>query len=283
MLKIHGPEKAPTVVLLHGGPSVYGYMQTLGKQLDGVRVLDYAQAGAVENPSPDRVVDLDAHVADLHAIIRKHCGDGPPFLLGHSWGADLALIYAASHPEAVRHVIALGTAPLSQQPEDILAASMAHRLGEETMAKLDILDQQLRNALVQLDNDPSHTEALNRLAEQRLKLVDPAYHWDPATSSRIPNCSFDFPSFLSSKASLWKRIQAGEIPSLLRQIQAPVSALHGAEDVIPCEATLEFLQLHIPRLQVHRFQKAGHFLWLEPHARRGVLAQLQAVLQGAGA
>jgi pimeloyl-ACP methyl ester carboxylesterase len=92
LLHCYGPESAQPVVLLHGGPSIYGYMWTLAKELPGYRVLDYAQRGTVENPTRGRTVDLEGHIEDLHALITQHCGTTLPMLVGHSWGADLGLL-----------------------------------------------------------------------------------------------------------------------------------------------------------------------------------------------
>jgi proline iminopeptidase len=279
LLNIYGPVGAPCVFLLHGGPSVYGYMHTLGELLQGVRVVDYAQPGTLENPTSRRPVDLDAHIETLHELITLHGGDVAPVLLGHSWGACLALIYAARHPDTVQHVIVLGAAPLSEHLENLFAASMEDRLCDDTRSDIDDLDAQIRDALEGAEQEPSQRMLLNALAQQRLERVDPAYHWNPATSDSVPACSFDFPSFLSSKESLWMLIHNGEIPGLLQQIHAPVTALHGVEDVIPCEETLAFLLEHIPHLRAHRVPKAGHFLWLEPQVRLDVIRRIQAVLQ----
>ena len=44
------------------------------------------------------------HVADLHDLV-----DEPPTLVGHSWGAMLALCYAAEHPVDRLVLIGCGT------------------------------------------------------------------------------------------------------------------------------------------------------------------------------
>jgi pimeloyl-ACP methyl ester carboxylesterase len=45
------------------------------------------------------------HVDDLHALVEERCGDTRPALVGHSWGAMLALAYAAAHPGRVNSVV----------------------------------------------------------------------------------------------------------------------------------------------------------------------------------
>lgn len=48
-IKKYGAGKK-VVILVHGGPSLYGYMGTLGKELqDDFVVVDYAQRGTFES------------------------------------------------------------------------------------------------------------------------------------------------------------------------------------------------------------------------------------------
>jgi pimeloyl-ACP methyl ester carboxylesterase len=178
--------------------------------------------------------------------------------------------------------VVLGTAPLTREQEALLGESMAARLSQETQDELAQVDGQIRNVLERMESDPEQNARLTPLTRRRLALVDPAYHWNPETSQHVPDCSFDFPSFLSSKTALWSLIEEGEISRLLGQIQVPVTAFHGIEDVIPCEAILSFLEQHVPQFQAHRIARAGHFLWLEPQARSSVLERLRAVLEQGG-
>jgi pimeloyl-ACP methyl ester carboxylesterase len=46
------------------------------------------------------------HVADLQELVLSL--PGPPVILGHSWGAMLALAYAAAHPEHAGPLILVG-------------------------------------------------------------------------------------------------------------------------------------------------------------------------------
>ena len=81
MLHLTGPKGAPLVILLHGGPSIYGYMQTLAEALPSYRVLRYAQRGTVENPANGRPLTIADHLTDLDDIITEHCGRERPVLL----------------------------------------------------------------------------------------------------------------------------------------------------------------------------------------------------------
>ncbi|MFF1297890.1 MULTISPECIES: alpha/beta fold hydrolase [unclassified Streptomyces] len=73
----------------------------------------------------------DRFVADLDAV-RQHFALDRPVLLGHSWGAQLALSYALAHPERVGGLVYVGGAgidPVSTWREPFQENFRA-RLGE---------------------------------------------------------------------------------------------------------------------------------------------------------
>jgi pimeloyl-ACP methyl ester carboxylesterase len=57
------------------------------------------------------------HVADLHEVINFYAGCCRPPLLGASWGAMLALAYAATHPSSTGPVILVGCFDLAARAE----------------------------------------------------------------------------------------------------------------------------------------------------------------------
>ena len=77
------------VLALHGGPAAVG------------------DVAPHQRGSSDRPLSVAIHVQDLHEIIEAEC-DAPPVLVGHSWGAMLALAYAAEHPEATAGLALIG-------------------------------------------------------------------------------------------------------------------------------------------------------------------------------
>ncbi|MEE8345832.1 MAG: alpha/beta hydrolase [Dehalococcoidia bacterium] len=64
------------------------------------RILALDQRGHGLSDKPDSGYDFQAVTADLHAFI-KALGLRRPGLVGHSWGGNVALQFAADHPDAV--------------------------------------------------------------------------------------------------------------------------------------------------------------------------------------
>jgi O-succinylbenzoic acid--CoA ligase len=104
---LSGPPGAPTVVLLHATLSTSRQLLRLAGLLrPGARVLlpdrRGSGASAMASPAP---VSIARHVADLVAVLDA-AGVTRPVVFGHSFGALMALEFAARHPERTAAVVA---------------------------------------------------------------------------------------------------------------------------------------------------------------------------------
>src|SRR5688572_26385915 len=93
--------QGPSVIVLHGGPDFdHGYLLPgLDRLADTFRLIYYDQRGrgrSAEHVQPEEVT-LASDVEDIDRV-RRHFRLDAPALLGHSWGAVLALEYALRHP-----------------------------------------------------------------------------------------------------------------------------------------------------------------------------------------
>jgi len=250
-------------------------MHTLEPFLQPRPVVTFAQPGTKERPSPR--ADLRAHFAAIEAQIDE-VGAERVVLLGHSWGANLALLFASDSPARVAAVVVIGTAPFSPELEQAMGARIAGRLSASSQRELQRIDEGVNQAVAE-----GQHELLESLVQERMGLILSTHVVDPETLSQLPPTSFSLEGFRQSKDSLWERIAAGQIPAQLRAIPHPVHAIHGREDVMCCEATLAFLRAHVGRFRGHPIDGVGHFPWLEPHGRgpfegviRGIMDELSA-------
>ncbi len=115
-----GPDGAPAVILVHGGPGLWDYLAPLAGLLAGYATVHRydqrrcgsstgpAGAGAEEDDVPDggeadappADLTMERSVADLEEL-RIVFGHEHVVLVGHSFGATLALAYAGTHPQRV--------------------------------------------------------------------------------------------------------------------------------------------------------------------------------------
>ncbi len=97
--RTYGSETNPPLVLLHGLASTLRIWDYVAPVLAGKYwVVAYDQRGHAESDKPDGGYDLPTMLADLVGLI-KALGIKKPVLVGHSWGANLALAYAATYPD----------------------------------------------------------------------------------------------------------------------------------------------------------------------------------------
>jgi pimeloyl-ACP methyl ester carboxylesterase len=67
---------------------------------------NYRGHGRSANPADPELIGVDAHVSDLDSV-RRHLGDPPVVLVGHSFGTQVALEAYRLRPEGVRGLVML--------------------------------------------------------------------------------------------------------------------------------------------------------------------------------
>lgn len=88
------------VLLIHGGPGLWDYLGPLDALIDDVAVVHrYDQRGCGRS-SPSEDLSMSRYIADIDEL-RVHWSYDKLVLIGHSFGATLALAYAGTHPDRV--------------------------------------------------------------------------------------------------------------------------------------------------------------------------------------
>lgn len=105
--RLVGPDDAPLIIVLHGGPGGdHRSLTALAALADTHRVLLFDQRGAGLSAR----VDADAlttadYLRDIDALADRYAPDAPVILVGHSWGAMLAVAYMGHRPERVARAV----------------------------------------------------------------------------------------------------------------------------------------------------------------------------------
>lgn len=131
------------VIVLHGGPDFdHAYLlPDLDQLQDAFRLIYYDQRGrgrSVDDVRPEDVT-LASEIEDLDKV-RRHFGLDAPVLLGHSFGAVLALEYALRHPTRVSHLVLMNPAPVSEGQVSMLRQAYLEKLGADMDRQRDIMD-----------------------------------------------------------------------------------------------------------------------------------------------
>jgi proline iminopeptidase/L-proline amide hydrolase len=104
-------EGAPPVIIIHGGPGgthvSFGGLLSLADQRP-VILYDQLDSGMSDRPEDPANWRPERFVAELEAI-RKELNVTRWHVIGHSWGAALALEYAAAYPQHTASAVLSGT------------------------------------------------------------------------------------------------------------------------------------------------------------------------------
>ncbi len=112
-IKGHEPRNPVPVIYLHGGPGGFVTSQDISvfSKLadDGYDVYLYDQIGSGKSARLRNIREytVKRHLKDLEAIVDL-TGASKIIFIGHSWGASLAPLYLAEHPEKVEKLIFSG-------------------------------------------------------------------------------------------------------------------------------------------------------------------------------
>jgi proline iminopeptidase len=117
----------PPLILCHGGPGLWDMFGDLVPLLAGqARVIQWDQRGCGRSQQRGPY-SLAQSVADLDAV-RASLAAGRVALLGHSWGAQLALRYALDHPDRVSRLVYLSGVGLGWDWREPFERNIAQRL-----------------------------------------------------------------------------------------------------------------------------------------------------------
>jgi pimeloyl-ACP methyl ester carboxylesterase len=222
---------------------------------DAFRVLEPFQRRS--GPEP---LTVARHVADLHELTEQHCAHERPVLVGSSWGAMLALAYAAAQPGCAKSLVLIGCGTF-----DPVARRRMREVLDERM------DDRLRRRLERLaDEFPDPDERLRAMGE----LIFPVYSYELATTNQeIETC--DARGHHETWDDMVRLQKACVYPAAFAAIDVPVLMLHGAVDPHPGPMILERLRPYLPQLEYCQWERCGHYPWLERWVRDEFFAFLR--------
>lgn len=252
----HYGTTGPLIILLHGGPGAPGYVAPIARGLaDAFQIIEPFQRVSGKSP-----LTVAQHVADLHEIIQTHGSATRPVLVGHSWGAMLALAYAAVHTETVGPLVLIGCGTF-----DTVARERLKTIRRERM---DFEFERRQAALLARYPDPDDRLKIIGSLHQRIDSVDLISHKDETAA-------FDARAHEETWADMLRLQAEGLYPASFAAIRNPVLMLHGAEDPHPGSMIRDSLAPFLPQLEYHELQRCGHYPWLEKAAKDDFYAVLR--------
>ena len=214
------------LLILHGGPGAHlDYLLPQFLALAGDReCLFYDQRGGGRSKTDDRTpITWRTHVADLSAVIAE-ISPGPLTLVGYSWGAMLAMLYAVESaagragPAPIRMVL-ISPAPISSSYRAEFEAEFARRqAGPAVMG--------MRAALERSGLKASDPKAYRQRA---FELSVAGYFADPLRAHDLT----PFRVTGRVQQSTWDSLGDYALLPQLRDLRVPSLVVHGRQDPIP--------------------------------------------------
>lgn len=251
----HG--EGPPLVLCHGGPGLWDYLEPLSDLLhDECRVIRYDQRGCGRSTGHDGPYTIAQYVDDLHQL-RARLGVTSWVVGGHSWGAQLALHYALAHPKTTSGVIYLSGTGLGANYREPYESERARRLGPHLDRWQDLRDkdrtpeEEREWCVLQWSVDYSPSADGLALA---------AADWDRRATDVEVNHQ------CNQRLTLETVTSADEVLAQLPSLEPPLLVIHGADDPRPAALT-DTLMSAVPVAERVVLADAGHSTWVEQPTR----------------
>jgi pimeloyl-ACP methyl ester carboxylesterase len=201
------------------------------------------------------------HVADLHERLQSTAIR----LVGFSWGAMLALTYAARHPAEVDRVVALGCGTFDAEARQVYQARMIERMDDRILSRVNKIQASLATEANQAKRDALFAELGG--VYTHLQAFDPQ-------EPDIGELYCDERAFRETWTDAVSLQEQGVQPAEFARITAPVTMIHGQADPHPGPLIYESLRPHIRTLRYIEIPQCGHKPWIERHAATAFYAAL---------
>lgn len=243
MVRLYG--KAPyKIVLVHGGPGAIGSLKGFARELNAL-----SQIGVVEAiQSKYSIAEL---IEELYYQIKEHCS-GRISLIGHSWGAWLAALFAEKYPELVEHVILVGCGPLEDTYVSEIGARRLQNLSDENSAILQkLMDNQATDG--DMEKIPKVLERSDNYCLENRKL-----HEADKTDSKMYHSIWEEAAKLRS---------SGDLLKLFKQVKSKLFLIQGEMDPHPAKGVTIPLRENGVACETYILEKCGHSPFMEKYAR----------------
>ncbi|MDF1504272.1 alpha/beta fold hydrolase [Roseisolibacter sp. H3M3-2] len=246
-----GPAGAPRVLVLHGGPGAHHdyLLPQLLRVAEGRDAVFYDQRGGgrsrTDDPTP---VTWRTQVDDLRAVADALVPDGPLHLVGYSWGALLALLFALEGGRAPSSLTLIDPAPLSRAYRQTFEAEFARR--SQSPAIQAMRAELQASGLRERDPDAHRQRAF--------ELSVAGYFHDPERARDLT----PFRVTGRVQQSVWDSLGDFDLVPRLGAVACPTLIVHARQDPIPL-ASSEAAAAAMPNARLVVIEDSGHVPYVE--------------------
>lgn len=228
----------PNKIVIHGGPGAPGSVSSLARELDDcIEIYNYGQS-------------IKVQLQEIHEIVKAFKMKAP-VLIGHSWGAWLAFLYAANYPTS--KIILIGCGAFKASYLDLMNQRRQQKLTSDELTDVDAFFSKIaKNEEIELSY---FGRLMTKMDSYELS------HYDDEL------LFFDMKGFHMLMDELCILRRHGALLEMSKTIHAEVVVIHGKDDPHPYEGVVEpFTEIGL-KYRIHLIDRCGHTPWCEKYAR----------------
>lgn len=249
---------APLFVLHGSGGSHRYFLPYLEALSDEYQLFFYDQRGTgLSDGHLDlAAISIDQFVEDLEAL-RIAFGLEKISLMGHSWGAIVALAYAVKYQTHLDHLILVDSIPVNNKFAIEFSKTYQQRFQRLSADEQQELTTTCTRPGTELS--PKILDECNQLDAQ-LRFYDPAKaaSVDPAIDENTLKNADTVGALIKTSFNKMQQDFDNQLPT----IHVPTLIIHGDFDPIPLKSS-DYLHEQIPESQIVIMIEAGHFPFIE--------------------
>lgn len=242
------------VVILHGGPGFdHMYMLPMSELARDYKIVFYDQraTGNSTGNTDAGSITVDNFVEDLEGL-RKKLNLGKMNVIGHSWGACLAMYYGIKYPHNMKSLILL--APSA-------SADYYNQYSENIQKNASSQDN---HTLKEIEQSEAFKNKVVETVQRYFRIsIKPFFH-DQSLADRL-NLTFSEKTARNQSIVselLMRNLGNYDIHDELSAIKFPTLIIHGDSDPLPREAPYK-VHKHIPQSEFVILKNTGHFMFIE--------------------
>jgi len=250
------------ILLLSGGPGLSSnQLSTLRDSLSQkYKCILFDQRGTGQShtlPLDSTTINLKQSVEDISSLLKKLKLDRVT-IVGHSWGAMLAVNFGVAHPAQINKLVLIGSGPLAFSDFVIQEANIMARA---SMAEREYIEQ-LQDSISHAKSPSESIAYRKRLGKQFLRLI--SYDatridsiFEEVSKSRT-NQPMQFLMFQDLQKMNYN------VKSKIGSLSFPTLVICGRQDPIGLFPSIYLKELN-NKFKLVWIEKSGHFTWLENH------------------
>lgn len=254
MVTLHG--KAPyKTVLIHGGPGAIGSLKNCAEELSRL-----TGRGIVEAlQSQYSIAEL---IEELYLQIIEYCQEKPT-LIGHSWGAWLAALFAGKYPKMCKNIILVGCPPLADKYVREISLRRLQNLSDE---ESKIFQRMTDNVAV--DEDMKKISGILEKSDN--------YYLESSEKLMADKADNEMYNRIWNEAA--KLRTNGELLTAFKNMQSKLFLIQGVCDPHPIEGVIKPLEENGIPCKTYILEKCGHSPFMEKYAKERFYDILQDII-----